>query len=129
MSFSSRPPTSPRAVPQELIAAAWRLIDLPEAATAGLWPRAAAILARQALEHTLHTFLAAHAPGAQAAPFTTQLILLRALHPNPTLAARAAYTWSALSAATHHQGYELNPTAPTLRAWLQTVYELVRATP
>jgi hypothetical protein len=36
--------------PQELLAAAVRLMQRPDAATAGVWPHAAALLARQALE-------------------------------------------------------------------------------
>ena len=35
---------------EELLAAARRLVDRPDAAMAGVWPRAAALLARQALE-------------------------------------------------------------------------------
>jgi hypothetical protein len=39
--------------PEELLAAARRLIERPDAATAGVWPRAAALLTRQALEQTM----------------------------------------------------------------------------
>jgi hypothetical protein len=34
--------------PEELLTAARQLIQRPDAATAGVWPRAAALLARQA---------------------------------------------------------------------------------
>jgi hypothetical protein len=111
-----------------LLAAAKQLVATPSAATEGLWPRAAAILARQALESHLREFLATAAPGAIEAPFRTRLLLLRELHPNKALATRAAYTWAALSEATHHHGYELAPTVVELASWLVTVEELV-ATP
>ncbi len=110
--------------PSELLAAARRLLDQPADATAGLWPRAAALLARQALEGQLAHLLDAEAPGASAAPFTTQLLVLRSIHPNPDLAARVAYAWNALSRATHHHGYELPPTAVALRSWISTIEDL-----
>lgn len=122
------PPEAAPSLPHQLLAAAERLLERPATETGGVWPRAAAILTRQALERALADFLTDRAPGSQAASFTTQLLLLRLLHPNPELAARTAYTWSALSSATHHHGYELNPTAAALRAWLTTVSELVHAT-
>ena len=44
--------------PTETLAMAQRLLDRPDAKTAGLWPRAAALLARQALEQGLDELLA-----------------------------------------------------------------------
>jgi hypothetical protein len=111
--------------PDVLLTAAVRLLDQHLAETEGLWARAAAILARQALEGHVRAVLAPAAPGAHAAPFTTQLLLLRELHPDKPLAARAAYTWAALSEATHHHGYELAPTAATLRPLLATISTLL----
>ena len=111
--------------PYELLAAARRLVELPACETEGVWARASALLGRQALEAALHDILVARAPGAQTTPFTTQLLLLRVLHEDKELAARIAYTWSALSRATHFQGYELPPTADALRAWLTSVDALL----
>jgi len=42
--------------PTDLLAAARRLLDRPDAKTAAIWPRAAALLARQALEQGLDQF-------------------------------------------------------------------------
>jgi hypothetical protein len=110
---------------RDALTAARNLVDRPLAETEGLWARAAAILGRQALEEALRSILDREAPGARAAPFTTQLVLLRALHDDRELAGRVAYTWAALSRATHHQGYELPPPVESLRGWLDVVDELV----
>lgn len=115
--------------PSDLLRAATRLVDAPTAKTAGLWARASAMLARQALEGALRDFLRAEAPGAQEAPFRTQLLLLRALYRDQDLAARAVYAWVALTHATHHEGYELGPTAEELREWIETVTAFVREVP
>ncbi len=112
----------------EMLSAATRLVDEPLPATDGFWSRAAAILIRQALEGSLDEFLAEHAPGSQHATFKAQLIVLRILHPDAALAGRVGYTWAALSRATHHQGYELPPTATTLRSWLATVRTFTTST-
>lgn len=113
--------------PEDLLRVATNLVDAPTDETAGLWARAAAMLARQALEGALRDFLLAEAPGAQEAPFKTRLLLLRALHRDKEMAARAAYAWVALTRATHHQGYELGPTVEELRGWIETVRAFVDA--
>lgn len=111
--------------PQDLLVAARRLVEEPSAPTAAVWARSAAILTRQALELRLRDALVTDAPRMAGAPFTTQLLVLRALHPDDPLATRIAYTWSALSQATHFQGYELPPTAEALRGWIESVEEFV----
>ena len=126
---TARQPASSSAIAVQLLAAAEHLLDHATPQTEGYWPRATAILTRQALEATLHQFLAAHAPDCERASFTAKLLVLRVLHPDPNLAARIAYTWSALSQATHHQAYDLPPTEPTLRNWLTTVMELSAPAP
>lgn len=88
-------------------------------------PRAVAVLMRRTLETALAEFLAHAAPGCDRAPFTSRLLVMRHRHPDPGLAAEVAWTWSALSAATHHQGYELNPSSTVLAAWLATVRRFV----
>lgn len=113
--------------PLDLISAARRLVDESTSETAGLWGRAAALLARQALEIAVADTLSKHAPELLAAPFRTQFLVLRALAEDDGLAAQAAYTWVALSQATHHQGYELPPSAESLRSWIQTVEQFVAA--
>jgi hypothetical protein len=115
--------------PAELLTAARDLVEAPRAATAATipsWaPRAATILARQALEQAMTDVLKSRAPGSQAAPFTVRLLVLGEVLGDRDLAARTSYVWSALGAASHQQGYELPPTDKELRRWLAVVAELV----
>lgn len=112
--------------PDELLAAAARLIQRPDAATAGIWPRAAALLARQALELAMAAIWAAKPQTADlsTAPMRSQLLCLTAcLGPDTT--ARVAYLIAALSHACHYHPYELAPTATELTSWLDQAAELV----
>ena len=90
----------------------------------GIWPRAAAILARQALETALDQFWLNVAPGVQDASARAQLICL-AEYIAPELASRIRYTWYGLSVACHHHAYELPPTAEELRSWLSDITSLL----
>lgn len=110
-----------------VLAAARQLVETPAAATDGVWGRAAALLARQALEHEVAAVLKKRAPGSQATPFSVQLLVLREVLEDADLAASVAYAWSALSMATHHHGYELPPTAAALRGWIAVVERLLDA--
>ena len=109
--------------PQELLAAARQLLERPEAGTAGVWPRAAALLGRQALELLLAELWQRRAPGTEEASMRAQLICLPR-YLDAALAGRVAYAWGALSDACHQHAYELAPTAPELRRWLHVVEEL-----
>ena len=66
--------------PEELLAAARRLIERPDAATAGVWPRAAALLARQALELSMSALWAAspQATGLSGSSMRSQMLYLTA---------------------------------------------------
>lgn len=55
--------------------------------------------------------------------FASQLIVLRSLVA-PDVAKEVAWTWSALSAATHAHSYELPATGDELRRWLDSVDRL-----
>jgi len=112
--------------PEYRLAAASRLLDQATPETAGLWSRAAALLARQALEQAVTTCLTRRHPVLPDTGYTAQLHALHAIVPAP-VAHRAAYVWSALSHATHHAGYELPPTQAALRGWLSTVDEIITA--
>ena len=108
-----------------------RLLDLADGllgradpATAGLWPRASALLALRALEASLLRLWADRGPGLERCPMRAQLICLRSYLGDASLAARAGHAWSALSRACHHHPYELAPTAAELRGWLAVVREL-----
>lgn len=100
------------------------LLERPIRGTEGVWARAVAVLIRQALEGALATLWARKARGLEAAPVTVQLHCLPAYLDDDPLAAEAAYTWSALSAACHHHGYALPPTAVDLAGWLAVTERL-----
>jgi hypothetical protein len=112
--------------PEELLAAARGLISRPGAATAGVWPRAAALLARQALEAAMASLWAARPQTAGLAerPMRSQLLCLCAVTGDQT-AARAAYLAAALSRACHYHCYELAPTAAELDRWLIETADLI----
>jgi hypothetical protein len=101
------------------------LLRRADPATSGLWPRAAALLARQALEAGVQSLWQRRSLDLEGCSMRTQLICLRSYLGDPELAARAAHAWSALSRACHHHAYELAPTAGELGAWLPAVRELI----
>ena len=112
--------------PEELLAAARRLVERPDAGTAGVWPRAAALLARQALEQAMAALWAAQpqAVGLSGCTMRSQLLCLTA-YLDPDTAARADYLSAALSRACHYHSYELAPTATELTRWLKEAADLV----
>lgn len=87
---------------------------------AGLRTRASTLLARQALEETLHAFWEARAPDVQRCRVRTQIQCLAAfLDPAPVAA--AAIAWTGLSEACHHHPYAVAPSAAEVRAWIGSV--------
>jgi hypothetical protein len=110
-----------------LLRTARELVRRPALETAGLWPRAAALLGRQVLEAALQKLWAKRAPGLAECSGRAQLLCLRSYVDDDELAERAYETWGALSRALHHHPYELAPTAEELNAWLTTVEELTAA--
>ena len=116
----SRPPT-----PRELLSFADDAMAERSPYPEGRWPVAAALLIRQALEGVLVELWRAKRPGVEAANLAVQLLCLPLVLPAP-LARRVAFTWSALSLASHHHAYELPPTTQELGAWFETTELLVR---
>ena len=110
--------------PRSLLDAASRLLGRAEPGTAGLWPRASALLGLQALEATLRRLWQRRALDLRGCTVRTQLICLRSYLEDAALAARAGHAWSALSRASHHHPYELAPTSAELESWLSAVGEL-----
>lgn len=104
--------------PRDLLVAADELLATPIASMAGRWPRAVALLTRQAIEGTLFDLWRAVSPGVEAAPMRAQLLVLRQSIA-PAVAAEAEYAWAALSRACHHHPYELVPTATELGRWVE----------
>jgi hypothetical protein len=111
--------------PTELLAAAQRLLDRPDAKTAPIWPRAAALLARQALEQGLDLFWRGKGLKLDTLATKPQLICLQAYLPNRELAARTNDAWSNLTRACHHHPYELGVGQEELKAWLETVEQVL----
>jgi hypothetical protein len=111
--------------PRELLQAADDLLARRLDPMAGRWPRAVALLTRQAIEGVLFDLWRAVIPGVEAAPMRAQLLVLRQ-HIAPPRAAEAEYAWAALSRACHQHPYELVPTAVELKQWLETADDLDR---
>ena len=112
--------------PDELLAAAKDLMQRPDTQITGIWPRAAALLARQALEAAMAELWASKPQAAEMSRCTTrsQLLCLTA-YLDPGTARRAAYLFAALSRACHYHPYELAPTAAELTSWLDQAAQLV----
>ena len=100
------------------------MIEEQNSGLIGIWPRAAAILGRQALEIALDQLWSYAAPGVENAPVRAQLTCLTE-YIDARLASRVRYTWHGLSAACHHHLYELPPTASELEGWLADVEALI----
>jgi hypothetical protein len=112
--------------PEELLTAARQIIQRPDAATAGVWPRAAALLGRQALELAIAGLWEVNpeAFGLSDGNMRSQMLCLTA-YLDPGTATRAAYLSAALSRACHYHPYELAPTAAELTRWLNETTRIV----
>lgn len=102
----------------ELLATASDLLTRTDSSTAGLWPRAAALLARQALEAALDEFWREKGLALDDCSMRPQLICLPRFLEDETLATSLGHAWSALTHACHHHPYELPPTAGELQQWI-----------
>jgi hypothetical protein len=108
--------------PAEILTMAQGLLERTDPATAGLWPRAAALLARQGLEASLDALWTEKGENLGACTTRAQLICLREFV-DPELAGRLAHTWAALSRACHQHPYELAPSVGELAVWIGAVRE------
>jgi hypothetical protein len=112
--------------PAELLAEARSLISRPDASMAGVWPRTAAFLARQAIEEAVNARWAASSatyPMLNASMWS-RLACLPAYISGPG-ARQAIFAYAALSGACHYHPYELAPTAAELTGWIADVEALV----
>jgi hypothetical protein len=112
--------------PGDLLDMADGLLHRADPDTIGLWPRASALLALQALESSVGRLWLRHTVELQRCSMRAQLICLRSYLDDTLLAARTGHAWSALSRACHHHPYELAPTAGELQSWFLVVRELIR---
>jgi hypothetical protein len=110
-----------------LVSAARDLIRDDDATTAGLWPRAAALLARQGLELAMARLWDVTAPGLERTSTRCQLLCVGDMLNDHKLGGRATLTWNSLSSACHHRVYELPPTASELNMALETVWDLAES--
>lgn len=108
----------------ELLACARDLVDRSDEVTAGLWSRAAAFLARQALETAIADLWRAKIPAVAACSMRAQLLALSTAADRPT-ARRARHVYTTLSRACHHRAYELSPTADELRGWIDEIEHVI----
>lgn len=112
--------------PAELLASARDLIERPDATTAGVWPRTAALLARQALEAAVDARWAASSEtaGMDRATMRSQLICLPS-YTDEAVARQITFTYAALTTGCHFHPYELAPTAAELSRWITDVENLL----
>ena len=112
--------------PADLLQAARQILGHTGGLAPALWPRAAAILARHALESAVRDMWTSR-PGYESLAHSSmraQLISLIEVV-DPQSAARASFVWSALSEACHYHPYELAPTVGELTHWIDEVEEIV----
>lgn len=112
--------------PDDLLDATARLLattSLP----LGARTRAAALLARRALESSVDEALRRAGARPDRASLSGRMLALPALIDDEALARRAFATWHALSEACHHHGYELPPSADELASRVHTVRQVVAA--
>jgi len=93
---------------------------------AGTWPRAVALLGRQALEQALDDFWRQRARGVEQASTHAQLLCLSTYLDDAEVVSSVRYAWHGLSRACHHHVYELPPTAEELQALLEAVERFTR---
>lgn len=116
-----------KAASVNLVDAARQLLTRPDAATSGIWPRATALLSRQAIEDALRDLWLVRAPGVEKCSTRAQLLCLPYYLGDSEIAECVSYAWAALSQACHQHPYELPPTASELTMWLEIVEEFKRA--
>jgi hypothetical protein len=103
-----------------LLATAESILDGGVRINGGLQARAAALLARQALEQALAEFWDRRSPGVQRCRTRTQIQCLSAYLEGEPVGA-AATAWNHLSETCHHHPYDVAPSAAELRAWIGSV--------
>jgi len=103
------------------------VLDNQGAIPSGSWPRAVALLCRQAIEKGLADLWAAVDPAmANVRQKRAQFICLRS-YLDPDVARTTHQTWAMLSDACHHHVYDLPPTEAELRRWLDSAETFLRA--
>ncbi len=109
----------------DLAQAARRLVEGPDPGTRGLWPRAALLLTRQALELALDRLWQRREPGLEFCSARAQFLCLGAYLGDAGLAREAHAAWQSMSRGCHYRPYELPPTAEELTRWLDVVDSVI----
>lgn len=112
--------------PEQLVVSARIVLGRDDLTASGVWPRSAAVLARQALEESLRILWSNGTPELADTSMRAQLLCV-ADRLDPDTAGRVSYTWAALSRACHHHAYELAPTLGELDGWIDDVDEIITA--
>lgn len=112
--------------PEELLTEAHKLIVRPDASTVGVWPRAAAFLARQAIEIAVDERWSED-PATEPMRHATMWSKLACLpaYLDKQVARQVTFAYASLSSACHYHHYELAPTAAELTSWITDVEALV----
>src|SRR5947209_3135731 len=92
----------------------------------GRWPRAAALLARQALEQALDEYWESRQAGVVRCRSTRPKLVCLPTYLNDDIAFRAAHAWVALSGVCHVGGYDLDPSLDELEGWMDVVDEFIQ---
>ena len=98
-------------------------INAPSGVMVGRWPRAAAGLGRQSIEFALEDFFTKVESSLVEASTRAQLLSLVVYHSDEKLAEDVSSAWSSLSSACHYHPYDLPPTEPELRHWLNVAHK------
>lgn len=113
--------------PTLLVDEALDLLARPGAPVTSVYPRAAALLARQALEARLQREWRADEVSLAETSMANQFHALHQLR-DPEVAGEAHQAWAALSHACHHHPFDLSPSVSELQTLLGTVRSLIAAT-
>ncbi|MGQ5649908.1 hypothetical protein ACUJ8H_07565 [Streptomyces sp. EKR5.2] len=114
--------------PAQLLASADRLLSATTISTTGVWPRAAALLLRHALEEALRSYWQRVRPQLARVPTHAQVLCLES-YAGAEAARRWSSVWSNLSQACHYHGYELSPVPAELRDWREEVAAVISLLP
>ncbi|MGW5463746.1 hypothetical protein [Streptomyces sp. NPDC003996] len=120
--------TAASGAPAQLLASADRLLGATTLSTTGVWPRAAALLLRHALEEALRSYWRGVRPQLARMPTHAQVLCLES-YAGPEAARRWSSVWSNLSQACHYHGYELSPVPAELRDWREEVAAVISLLP
>lgn len=110
-------PTADLTEARKLLAAARIAVANPDTGLDDAWPRAAALLTRQALEQAIAARLVDRIPEVDDLSMRVKLACLGELG-GPAEAHEAAWLWGRLSTACHHHPYDLAPTGAELAEWI-----------